>query len=125
MDCTNIQKLIIFHSTHTFSKLVWQSQYIFMDFMSFDVFCELKTLRTGNLCDSACIDLLSVGEYDMFKTALEENPNALCFMFLYFAKFNKFYHLKISLTSPFTSSTNIYGKQCYIIESAYKKTKTK
>ena len=48
----------------------------------------------------------------IFKIALNDNPNALCFMFVYFAENNKLYFCRITHDMEFEYGYNVYQKYC-------------
>ena len=52
----------------------------------------------------------------IFKNALNDNPNALCFMFVYFAENNKLYFCRITPDTEFEYGYNVYQKYCCSIK---------
>ena len=63
------------------------------------------------------IDLLSYSEYIIFKNALNDNLNMLCFLFVYFAENNKLYFCRITPETEFEEGYHIYQKYCCSIKT--------
>ena len=95
-----------------------QQQYYSMDYISNkNVYVELKTLRHTTFEKYECIDLLSYHEYTIFKNALNDNPNTLCFVFIYFAENNTLYFCRIMHDTPYEEGYNVFQKYCCSIKT--------